>query len=336
MRGIYVILTYNGGKMPIGAIDSILKHDGSDTEIIVVDNGSTHNYTDYLSKELKKYGFVHIGEDDFRFRWGDVEKQIKQPVRVLFSLNKNRLYSGGMRWGSKLAYRLGYDFAILSNDDIELMGEVLKPMSSVFEMRKDVGIINSLILVGTEKNKFDFERCTGMDVRCKRVFYLLLGHKISYKLCCSKKRKMAESFGQCEQILFNNGSFFGIRLLPFRKMGFLRYRMFLGGEELEIADGFLGLGYKSVYCPDIGPVWHYQSITIGRDRGRYLLGDFEYVSRRYSPQGHSPILSFLLVIYMYRMGMTPKAISELLERYGWGEQLVVGMRNILERLIRMK
>jgi len=304
---VYIVLTYNGGDMPIKAINDILSVEGENIPLILVDNGSHVDYSDYLQNTLRREGFSVLKEKEWRYF-----HKLPNNKRLLFVLERNRLYAGGNRLGAMLAYSLGYKIAIFSNDDIELKQPVSGDILEFFDRYSDVGIIGPNVLhdIGDAfKLLGPVELFSSLD-SYKSITKLALGDKLSNLLFSGESKRGYEYVDNCIVVPWVSGAFFSARLEPLIAVNGFRYRRFLGWEEYELSEKMRRKGLKTVLCPNIGEVYHLVGQTTSNKKKvsyqRYVLGEIDAVSHLYgSWDRRFDIYGRLLAVNLYKLGLTP-------------------------------
>jgi GT2 family glycosyltransferase len=126
-----VILNYNGEKLLLQFLPSVLKYSG-DAEIVVADNASTDQSVDVL------------------------EKSFTNVRRIL--LDQNYGFCGGYNRALK---QIQADYYVLLNSDIEVTPGWLTPLIHILKHDKTIASVQPKILSYKEKNKFEHAGAAG-------------------------------------------------------------------------------------------------------------------------------------------------------------------------------
>jgi GT2 family glycosyltransferase len=123
-----IILNYNGGSVLQNSIQSVLKSNYSNFNIIVIDNNSTDN------------------------SFQSVKKCFANNSAIEFICNRKNLgFGAGNNVGIKLAFQKGADFVFLLNNDAEVQKNTLKNLILAMQRsKKNVGLASPLIF--SDKN----------------------------------------------------------------------------------------------------------------------------------------------------------------------------------------
>lgn len=164
---VYIILlNYNGWKDTIECLESILKNDYENYEVVVVDNASSNNSLEYMKKwadgqlesnipeneKLKSlvYPFIekpiafnNISENEIKDK---IESDVNRKLTMI-KANKNRGFSSGNNVGIKYVQANGdADFIYILNNDTIVEKDFITLLVDKFNKSKNVGMISSKIL----------------------------------------------------------------------------------------------------------------------------------------------------------------------------------------------
>ena len=110
-----VVLNYNGREVTLEALDSLIRMEYPDYEVVVVDNGSTD------------------GSDRA------VAERFPQVARVRTEINLGP--AGGANLGIRHALDRGFDYVLILNNDIEVASDLLSEMVRLAESAPRIGIV---------------------------------------------------------------------------------------------------------------------------------------------------------------------------------------------------
>lgn len=176
---VYIVLiNYNGFKDTIECIESILKSDYKNYQIIVVDNNSTDNSMNYL------IDWAEVKSSSEHIKYSDKLKHMicplaHKPVKYVFykkkeaeqggnkvlenKIGKNSIvfiqsdYNGGFSYGINIALRYvlkkdDFDYIWLLNNDTIIENETLSNMVNLLSQENRIGMVGSKILYYYDTN----------------------------------------------------------------------------------------------------------------------------------------------------------------------------------------
>ncbi|MCL5031914.1 MAG: glycosyltransferase family 2 protein [Thermotogae bacterium] len=116
-RTAIIVLNWNKPEMTMECLESLQTMWG-EYDIFVVDNGSDKDKKDKLIDEMKKRSAVILAEQTINdLTLDDRDGQLL----LLILLDKNYGYAKGNNYGLRLAYRLGYKYSLISNNDVKII-----------------------------------------------------------------------------------------------------------------------------------------------------------------------------------------------------------------------
>ena len=149
---IVLILSYNGRDLLKDCVDSYLKNDYENFDIIVIDNGSSDN--------TKKY----------------VESNWSNKIEVI-RLEKNRGYSGGFNFGLNYAFnKKNADYVLITNNDVVADKKIISSLAEVAKKDDMIGFTTGKVLyydnpkiIQTAGKNEDKIRLNGPDIGFNQV-----------------------------------------------------------------------------------------------------------------------------------------------------------------------
>lgn len=292
MDTAYVILTYNGGDMPINLVDNIAKVEPA--PIIVVDNGSKVSYRKYLIEELSQRDFLVVRQGE------RIDKSVLKGKNILLILSRNKLYAGGVYAGLKFAYEVGYSFAIMTNDDISIEKPFLKDSLMYLTENPEVAILGVNVLHRIDEDEWMFfDKDYYYDISSwQYVLWRFLSFTFGWKVAETFRKVFP--FPKSEWV---TGAFFIARLEAMREIDFFPKRMYMGAEEIQVAWHLKQKGY-AITTKKYGLVRHYIGLTSGGGI-KYLLGDIEFMYQEHVPFYKVKGGILKMVYYLYNIGLVP-------------------------------
>lgn len=207
-----VIVNYNGKNVLSNCIQSILKNNYPDFEIIIVDNNSSDDSVKYVTKKYSKF---------------------LNKIKIIV-LNKN--YGPAFARNEGVNSSKGKIIAFLDNDT-EVDKNWLKASKIEFDNDPKIGCIQSKLLLLDEKNKFDYAG----DYLNQ---YGLLSHRSTYKDIDHGQ------FNQKAIIFSAKSAGMFIKKSVFKLIGGFDTDYFIYVEETDLCWRSWLQGYKTFYCPN--------------------------------------------------------------------------------------
>lgn len=211
-----VILNYNTFQMTIALIKNLKAIQNEDIrfEIVVVDNGSQNDSV----KMIKRY--------------------IKDDGSIYFIQNVNNLgYAGGNNIGLKYCRSLGLEYALVTNNDIEISSiNCILSMINVMKKETHCAAVSPRIISkeGKKDPPIYFRKPEFKDFT-----YGIVGNQ--------KERFRFDEFRTC-RIYAPRGSFMLLKLKALEQIGYLDENTFLYYEEPIMAERLLLKGFECWHC----------------------------------------------------------------------------------------
>lgn len=209
-----IIVNFNGKIYLTNCLNSILKNNYKNYEIIIVDNHSTDNSLETITLNFKKY--------------------VDSKIIRLIKLNKN--YGPALARNKAAKIAKGDFFAFLDNDTKVHKDWIINALKE-FNQDKNIGCIQSKLLLLNEKNKFDYAG----DYLNQ---FGLLTHRATYKdLDTGQFNQKAVIFAAKSAGMF-------IRKEVFDQINGFDNDYFIYMEETDLCWRSWLAGYKTIYCPN--------------------------------------------------------------------------------------
>ena len=239
-RTAVIVLNWNKPKMTLECLKSLQTMEG-EYDIFIVDNGSDEDKKQELIKEMKKRQATILTEEELdKFQLDDRSEQLL----LLILLNENYGYAKGNNYGLRLAYKLGYKYSLISNNDIKIINRnVLVELIRGIESDKQYAWAGPKI-VGPN-GKLQEPRCRltlaqySLESGVLYPFLRKRGKKRHQR--CVKKFKTSWPVG-CFLLLKNKN---------IKEVNFFDEKTFLYAEEIILAEKFLNKNYYFVYVDNV-------------------------------------------------------------------------------------
>ncbi len=265
-----IVVNYNGKNFVANCIESILKNNYSNYEIIVVDNASTDNTVSFL-----------------RNKFANRLKLIK-----ILELDKNYGPAKARNEGTRISN--GKYIGFLDNDtemDPNWIVEAIKE----FESNENIGIIQCKLLLLKEPDRIDYVG----EYLAQNGF---LVHRAGF-------REIDEGqYNQKVEILAAKSAGMFIHKDVFEKIGGFDEDYFIFVEETDLGWRSWLMGYRTIFCPD-SVVYHLFSNTkniIDKNTNNYLIrfhGTKNYIMTLIKNLGFRQLIYTLPVHVMIWLGL---------------------------------
>lgn len=222
-----ITLNYNQNQYTIDCVNSVLKSDYSNFEIILVDNGSTL--------------------ENFK----DLENRLPKDRRLIVARYiKNTGYVGGVNKGLSQANKSKPDYLLVMNNDTLIDEKAIDELVKTSKDYNDNGIVSGKVYHFDEPNKLQ-------DI----------GRKYLNKNSLTFKRLGLNEMdsGQYDKVEFRDMLDDVFWLFPselYNTVGEYSAYFWFNSEQADYALRAKKIGYKLIYTPK-AKIWHKGSVTIG-------------------------------------------------------------------------
>lgn len=204
-----LILTYNHSELLQSCLDSVLKLDYPNLEIVVSDNGSDEDITGFIKKNYPK-----------------------TKIKVV-KLKKNRGLTGGFNFGFKFCHG---KYVMLLSNDTEIETNAVSLMANLMEKDKNLGIISPKII---QKKKPKYLHNAGSFMTYNGLLY-------HYGILQKKDNKR---YQKSYYIFSCNGAGFLIRKEAAKISGLFEDDFFYFYDDSDLSHRIWLSGYSIIYYP---------------------------------------------------------------------------------------
>lgn len=258
-----IILNYNGWKDTIECLDSLMKINYSNYQVVIVDNNSSNNSVEQIKKwctgEIKyrnnsfeennpikciEYSREEAENGGIKNEEISIEQSISNEKLVLINSGENLGFSGGNNIGIKYALKKNADYVLLLNNDTIVNPDFLSPLVESMSMNNNVGIVGGKIINYYDENEF----IAGgfIDLNKGSGYHNYNRHKESP-----------------EEVSFLSGCIWLVKREVFEEVGYLDEKFFLYVEDVEFCYRVSCGGKKLVYNPN-SEIYHKESRSTGK------------------------------------------------------------------------
>tara|TARA_B110000238_G_scaffold201159_1_gene255374 strand:+ start:11260 stop:12213 length:954 start_codon:yes stop_codon:yes gene_type:complete len=303
-----ITLNYNQNQYTIDCVNSVLKSDYSNFEIILVDNGSTL--------------------ENFK----DLEIRLPKDSRLIVTrYEENTGYVGGVNKGLSLASKTNTDYLLVMNNDTLIDYEAINALVRASIEYNDKVIVSGKVYHYDEPNKL---QDIGRDfVSEKNLTFKRLG----------LNELDSGQFNKVEQRDMLDDVFWLFSSKLYSEIGEYSSYFWFNGEQADFALRAKNVGYKLLYTPN-AKIWHKGSVSIGgRKRNptqaywsiqsglilRYLHLKKPYFLKYYSKIFAEVILTYVkLIFYGYNLNNRNYAFAKLKAFLYFNKWVLIKNQNI--------
>jgi len=302
---VVVVLNWNGWLDTVECVESILRGDYANIQIVVCDNGSSDGSMQRLCEWADGTLEVEsaVSEDGRRWAYRPVPKPLpyarytrneanarlpsREPKLVFVSIDSNLGYAGGNNVG--LAYALAQpdvDYVWILNNDTVVERDTLARMIATAEADAHIGMVGSTLLHYRMPHAIQalgggpFSRTFGRDYQVGRG------------------RRLREESDQAFDLEHVVGASMLIRTPTIRDVGLLEESYFLFREETDWCIQMRQRGWRLRYCPG-ARVWHKEGKSIGYKsplHDYYSVRNMLFLMQKFYPQNLPLAVLFLAII----------------------------------------
>jgi len=276
-----IILNWNRSDLTISLIKNMSNVENEVAlRFIVVDNASNSEHRNMLIEFANTNNWLTVAETEFQ------DCCLKTNQHILLLLDKNYGYAKGNNFGLKLARKLGYKYALISNNDVVVEKPVLKRLILAFNELESVAVVGPRVYGPNGERQGPSPKSNLYHYFFYPVFIPILWPmkklmtKITSKINDGRTR-------YCYSLI---GCFMLMDLDVVEKVGWFDENTFLYAEENILAEKLERVGYKMAYVDSVY-IKHMNGQSTqklgNKSRLLQLLNADLYYFRRY--RGYGPI-----------------------------------------------
>lgn len=233
-----VILNYNGRAYLQRFLPSLLHSTYPNLEVIIADNASTDDSTEYLEEHF--------------------------PQLRLIELPQNYGYAGG--YNEALRQVDGAEYYVLLNSDIEVTPGWIEPIVQIMEKDQNIAAAQPKVLSFDKRDTFEYAGAAGgwMDT---------LGYPFCRGRIFDHTEKDLGQYNSTQEIFWATGAAMFIRAELFHKIGGFDPDYFAHAEEIDLCWRLKRAGYKIVVRPQ-SVVYHVGGGTLSYNTPRKTYLNF--------------------------------------------------------------
>jgi hypothetical protein len=269
-----IVLTWNNKQLTAECLDALRKSNYPRYSTVLVNNGSTDDSQDFLSK---------------RYPWATIHE-----------LKQNAGYPGGTNAGIKFVLsREKPDYFFFLSNDVIVDPECIAALVAQGEKAADIGALSPKAYF------FDAPRtiaCAGGELSFFRG-----------SLMIGRGSPDTPQLNIPRQISFVNGCAFMMRRSTLEKIGFMDESLYGYSEDTDWSFKVRAQGFRAFYVP-AAKVWHHEGVDFKRNTGTAFIFYLATKNTLIVFQRHYPRLQFLLFFLCYSLCFVlMKSIAEVLK-----------------------
>jgi hypothetical protein len=298
-----IIVNYNGWKETLECLESLskLRIANCELRIVVIDNGSTNNSVQRISK------------------WLSSVKNF--PPAELIELKENRGFSGGNNYGIRFALENGNDYILLLNNDTLVRLDFLDKLIRRAERDSTIGIVGPKIYFA---KGFEFHKDRYVRSELGKVFWYAGGNIDWGNMYASHRGVDEVDIGQYDKsgkTDFVSGCCMLVKREVFEKIGYLDSQFYLYLEDLDFCLRAKQSGFKLIYEPK-AVIWHKNASSSDKP-GSKLHQYYQTRNRLIIGMRYSPIRTRLALLresarFLMANGIRKNAVLDFY-LYKWGK-----------------
>ncbi|MDF2943019.1 MAG: rfbF [Herbinix sp.] len=227
MKKIAIILVnYNNYKDTIDCIESLLRINYQNIEVIIVDNCSSNNSAIIINEEYKNNTKIH-----------------------LISSCQNLGFSGGNNLGISHAFKNSADYVLLLNNDTVVEKNFLDEVVQFYESNDKAGIVTGKIKYFYDKNLIWYAGGEYNKLKARSIHF-------------GAKCEDNGDYDKIKEISFICGCYMFMSTCVLYDLGILPEEYFLYFEDTAYSLNALKRGYKLLYFPK-SVIYHKVSASTG-------------------------------------------------------------------------
>ena len=227
-----IVVTFNRKALLKECLNALIEQTSPLTAILIVDNASTDNTIEALleSGYIKELRARRTSDSCNSVFENNIKNSREKDIKIIYiQMNKNTGGAGGFYEGLKFAFKLGYEWLWLMDDDGK---PDLFCLENILKYRAEDAVINSLVV---DKNNHE-----NLSFQILNPFTKELISKREEVDSCAVNGMIT---GQAH---FFNGTFFHRDVV--KKAGLPMREMFIWGDEVEYTERLRDLGYSLNTC----------------------------------------------------------------------------------------
>lgn len=251
-----IILNYNSANHTIKNITSMLENISDDIkyQFIVIDNNSHEEDMKLLVSYIDKFrsSFFELRDKHDLENIIDIQELYDKEI-IYIKMKKNYGFSYSNNIGLNLSYKLGYDYAIISNPDTRVIDKTsIKNMLNILKKNKNIGVVFPKVIDPNGIHQEIMHEINFYTMFIYNIFYPIL--YIPTKIYRKLKNSML-TYENYTKIYTSIGCFFMISIEYIHEVNFFDEEVFLYTEEHILAEKMKSIE-KDLVCANECTIFH--------------------------------------------------------------------------------
>lgn len=305
----FVILNWNKADLTMKSVQNLTAVERSLYGIIVVDNGSKEDERGKLVDYAENSGWTILCEEDVFESKGTAFSKNAGHIRILLLADSNYGYAKGNNLGLKLAKKIGYEWAVVMNNDVILEIPVLETLLGVARRDPKIAMIGPRVIGIHGERQSPFAKPSLYDYFLLPIFYPVL---YPFEKLRNLMHVRALSKSEVYHPYSLQGSFVLLNLKALEQVGWFDEKTFLYAEEIILSEKMLREGYKVAYVDKVYVRHLHRATTreLGKKRIMVQLSSTLYYFRAY--RNYGPVRLLLVRIgFLYNTFILRPIITKI-------------------------
>ncbi len=275
-----IIINYNGFKDTKSCLSSLNKATYPNFKVYLIENGSLDDSLVKIKEFIKKQKF-------------------KYPLELIIS-NNNLGFAGGNNLGLKKAFRDGFGYFLLLNNDTNVKPDFLDKLIEAAEKNPQVGILGPKIMYHSEPNKIWFGG--------GKFSWFGGGNHLDYNRVETKSEFLE---AQSPKIVdWITGCCMLLKKEVIEKIGFMREEYFLYYEDTDYNLQARKVGFQCLYVPKA--IIYHKVSSVTKTLGNPTIWYYHFRNALYLAHKNAPFLLSKLAIHLWATYKFIKQVIKLI------------------------
>jgi GT2 family glycosyltransferase len=307
---IYIILNWNKPELTLQCIAQLSGQEPS-AAILVVDNGSSTVEREHLTKCLGESGFTVIEEGAPYPN----EHDLPERILLLLCLKSNYGYATGNNCALKLCHELGFDYAIIMNNDVVVNSAVSEAIRPLFSSDERIALVGVDVVQRNRHINPLAHSDSALFLFLSHVLYPIFYPLIRFMHASARRRARKLSVRGVYRLAKNeylSGCFFACNIRALSDVGNFDTRTFLYGEEIILKARLEAKKFTCVYLSTVS-VQHRHAETTNllhwRELDKHLSESYAYYLKEYRGFGSVRLLAVRVGCKVWRCLWRPVTVT---------------------------
>lgn len=295
---LIIILNWNGWKDTIECLDSLLKINYQNYNIVLVENGSSNDsfirLKDYIERNLalmpsnSLLSIINVCLDDRIDKILSYEDTISNIGLILIKNKLNCGFADGNNIAINFALNAGLnpDYFLLLNNDTTVSEEFLNELVTIAQSDIKIGFVGPKVY-------HYYNSCSGKNIISFAGGKINLWKGKSYHIGSGEVD--LGQFNLVKDVDYVEGSCILIKTSVLRKIGLLDPNYFAYWEETDLCMKGIKAGYRALYAPK-AVIWHKVSASVSASSNYKIKVYYLNKNRLWFEKRHANDIQYIVFI----------------------------------------